>query len=67
MTPLVTRILRRSEQVDPPEHAAHLGPCRIWLGATQGGYGVISVGGRGAGRTYIHRAMFEEFVTTPRT
>lgn len=56
VTAVLQRILARTELVPPPEGKEHLGPCRLWLGATCKGYGQV----RHAGKVHrVHRLVWQ--------
>ena len=56
MTEVLQRILARTELVPPPEGKEHLGPCRLWLGPPNKGYGQV----RYAGKVHrVHRLVWQ--------
>lgn len=52
---LLARLLARTELAPPPAGMEHLGPCRLWTGPPNHGYGQVLI----AGRNYrVHRLVY---------
>lgn len=58
--PIQDRFWAKVDKNGPvPVHQPELGPCWIWTGYTNAdGYGYISLGGRGEGRTGVHQFSY---------
>jgi hypothetical protein len=67
--PVAERIAGRTILADPPDYAAHLGPCEVWTGARSGsGYPMTSVGSRVDGSLRpvgVHVLVLEHVIGRP--
>lgn len=58
-TPIEDRFWPKVNKAGPvPERFPHLGACWVWTGSTNGKYGKISLGRKGAGVEYAHRVAW---------